>query len=58
MLDAAITKQQLLETGDLLKAQARAGWMEPDRVAGTFEFLRVAYGLKADVFTTAFLPGE
>ncbi len=61
VLDASITKQQLLETGALLKQQARAGWMEADRVAGTLDFLRGAYGLKADVqvgdvFTTDYLP--
>lgn len=61
VLDPAITREQLLETGALLNAQARPGWLDASRVGGTLDFLRDAYGLNADVkvedvFTTAFLP--
>ncbi|RJF96416.1 nitrate ABC transporter permease [Sphingomonas cavernae] len=47
MLDAAITKQQMVETAELMKDGA--GTFKPARVASSLDFLKQAYALKGDI---------
>ncbi|WP_308910450.1 ABC transporter substrate-binding protein [Pseudokordiimonas caeni] len=63
LLDAAVTRQQIVETGELFATEGGPGHIEAARIQGTLDILTEAGSLSApiaagDIYSTAFLPTD